>query len=101
VTSDSVKRRLTTILAADVAGYSRLVGVDEEGTLVQWKAHWSDLIEPKQQQQPSPAGPFFAVQAVMAPFLATFKDYPPSQRPSSFGIDQLIEKMQRSLEPPH
>jgi len=47
------------------------------------------------------AGPFIASQAIVAPFLATFKDYPPSQRPSSFSIDQLVEKMQRSLEPPH
>jgi arylsulfatase len=45
--------------------------------------------------------PFLASQAVVAPFLATFKDYPPSQRPSSFSIDQLVEKMQRNLEPPH
>ena len=35
------------ILAADVAGYSRLVGADEEGTLAQWKAHWRALIDPK------------------------------------------------------
>jgi hypothetical protein len=28
-----VQRRLTTILAADIAGYSRLMGADEEGTL--------------------------------------------------------------------
>ncbi len=36
---DSVKRRLTTILAADVAGYSRLVAKDEEGTLRTLKSH--------------------------------------------------------------
>ena len=47
------------------------------------------------------AGPFIASQAIVAPFLATFKEYPPSQRPSSFSIDQLVEKMQRSLEPTH
>src|SRR6266850_7863892 len=47
------------------------------------------------------AGPFIASQAVVAPFLATFKEFPPSQRPSSFSIDQLVEKMQRSLEPPN
>jgi hypothetical protein len=35
------------ILAADVAGYSRLVGADEEGTLAQWKAHWREFIDPK------------------------------------------------------
>jgi TolB-like protein/class 3 adenylate cyclase/Tfp pilus assembly protein PilF len=35
------------VLAADVAGYTRLVGADEEGSLVQWKAHWHALIDPK------------------------------------------------------
>ena len=44
------------------------------------------------------AGPFIASQSIVAPFLATFKEFPPSQRPSSFSIDQLVEKMQRSLE---
>jgi arylsulfatase A-like enzyme len=44
------------------------------------------------------AGPFIASQAVVAPFLATFKEFPPSQRPSSFSIDQMIEKMQRNFE---
>jgi TolB-like protein/Flp pilus assembly protein TadD len=38
------------ILAADVAGYSRLVGIDEEGTLEQWKTHWRELLEPKINQ---------------------------------------------------
>jgi arylsulfatase len=47
------------------------------------------------------AGPFIASQSVVAPFLATFKEYPPSQRPSSFSVDQLVEKMQKSLETPH
>jgi adenylate cyclase len=41
------ERRLTAILAADVAGYSRLVGADEEGTLAHWKAHWNAVVEPK------------------------------------------------------
>src|SRR5215469_7142463 len=40
-------RRLAAILAADVAGYSRLMGVDEEGTHERLKAHLSELIEPK------------------------------------------------------
>ena len=44
---ERVERRLVAILAADVAGYSRLVGADEEGTLARWKAHWRELIEPK------------------------------------------------------
>ena len=42
-----VKRRLAAILAADVAGYSRLMGMDEEGTLAQLKAHRRALIDPK------------------------------------------------------
>jgi class 3 adenylate cyclase len=40
-------RRLTAILAADVAGYSRLMGADEEGTHERLKAHLGELIEPK------------------------------------------------------
>jgi TolB-like protein/tetratricopeptide (TPR) repeat protein len=39
-------RRLTTILAADAAGYSRLVGADEEGTLGRLRAIRKDLIDP-------------------------------------------------------
>jgi class 3 adenylate cyclase len=40
-------RRLAAILAADVAGYSRLMGVDEEGTLERLKARRRRLIDPK------------------------------------------------------
>jgi TolB-like protein/class 3 adenylate cyclase/Tfp pilus assembly protein PilF len=40
-------RRLAAILAADVAGYSRLMGVDEEGTLERLKAHRRQLVDPK------------------------------------------------------
>jgi TolB-like protein/class 3 adenylate cyclase len=39
-------RRLAAILAADVAGYSRLMGSDEEGTLAALKAHRKELIDP-------------------------------------------------------
>ena len=42
-----VERRLAAILAADVAGYSRLMGVDEEGTLAALKACRGELIDPK------------------------------------------------------
>jgi len=42
-----VERRLTTILAADVVGYSRLMGEDEAGTLVALKAHREAAINPK------------------------------------------------------
>jgi arylsulfatase len=44
------------------------------------------------------AGFFMAAQPLIAQFLATFKEYPPSQRPSSFSIDQIVENMQRSME---
>jgi class 3 adenylate cyclase len=40
-------RRLAAILAADVAGYSRLMGVDEEGTHERLKAHLGELVNPK------------------------------------------------------
>jgi adenylate cyclase len=39
-------RRLAAIFAADVAGYSRLIGADEEGTLERLKAHRRELIDP-------------------------------------------------------
>src|SRR5215510_10989745 len=42
-----MERRLAAIFAADVAGYSRLIGVDEEGTLERLKAHRRELIDPK------------------------------------------------------
>jgi len=44
---DHVERKLAAIFAGDVAGYSRLMGVDEEGTLHQLKAHRKDLVDPK------------------------------------------------------
>lgn len=44
---DRVERRLAAILAADVAGYSRLMGNDEEGTLARLKAHRRALVDPK------------------------------------------------------
>jgi class 3 adenylate cyclase/serine/threonine protein kinase len=42
-----VQRRLAAILAADVVGYSRLMGVDEEGTLERLKALRRELVDPK------------------------------------------------------
>jgi adenylate cyclase len=45
--SERVERRLTAILAVDVAGYSRLMGTDEEGTLARLKAHRRELVDPK------------------------------------------------------
>ena len=44
---EAVERRLAAILAADVAGYSRLMGQDEVGTLSRLKNHRRELIDPK------------------------------------------------------
>ena len=41
-----VERKLAAILAADIAGYSRLVGLDEEGTLARLRALRRELIDP-------------------------------------------------------
>jgi TolB-like protein/class 3 adenylate cyclase len=46
LSSEPVERRLTAILAADIAGYSRLIGADEEGTLAQLKAFRKALVDP-------------------------------------------------------
>ena len=40
-------RRLAAILAADVAGYSRLMGADEEGTHERLRAHFAELVNPQ------------------------------------------------------
>ena len=41
------ERRLSAILAGDVAGYSRLMGADEEGTLTRLNAHRREFLDPK------------------------------------------------------
>ena len=43
---ERIDRRLAAIFAVDVAGYSRLMGADEEGTLRQLKAHRKELVAP-------------------------------------------------------
>ena len=45
--TERVERRLAAILAADVAGYSRLMGADEEGMLARLKALRRELTDPK------------------------------------------------------
>ena len=47
MSSERVERRLTAILTADVAGYSRLTGLDEEGTHAQLQDHLRSLVDPK------------------------------------------------------
>ncbi|MDI1262890.1 MAG: adenylate/guanylate cyclase domain-containing protein [bacterium] len=46
MTAERVERRLAAVLAADVAGYSRLMGTDEEGTLARLKAVRKALVDP-------------------------------------------------------
>ena len=41
-----VRRRLAAVFAADVAGYSRLMGADEVGTLEALKAHRREVVDP-------------------------------------------------------
>jgi adenylate cyclase len=43
----TINRKLAAIFAADVAGYSRLMGIGEEGTFDRLKAHRQELIDPK------------------------------------------------------
>jgi adenylate cyclase len=47
VAEQHVERRLSAILAADIAGFSRLVGIDEEGTVARLKALRSAILDPK------------------------------------------------------
>jgi class 3 adenylate cyclase len=47
MTTATATRRLAAILAADVVGYSRLMGADEEGTHERFKAHLVELVDPK------------------------------------------------------
>ena len=44
--AEAVERRLAAILAADIAGYSRLVGLDEEGTLARLRSLRREVIDP-------------------------------------------------------
>jgi len=47
MTEERVERRLAAIFAGDIAGYSRLMSADEEGTLRQLKGHRKELVDPK------------------------------------------------------
>ena len=45
--AEKVERRLSAILSADVVGYTRLMRADEDGTLARFRAHRTELVEPK------------------------------------------------------
>ena len=69
---ERVERRLAAILAADVAGYSRLMGADEEGTLAALKAIRRELGDPKiAWVRVSSSGPHPAQKAVRRPSMTT------------------------------
>ncbi|MDR3466038.1 MAG: hypothetical protein P4M07_08855 [Xanthobacteraceae bacterium] len=46
MTAERVDRRLAAVLAANVAGYSRLMGADEQGTLARLKAVRKSFVDP-------------------------------------------------------
>ena len=50
-----VEHRFAVILCADVVGYSRLMGIDEEGTLTALRAVRRDLVDPRIAEQPRPS----------------------------------------------
>ena len=52
--SEGVTRRLVAILAADVAGYTRQVEEDTDGTVAAWQAARADIIDPHHRQTLGP-----------------------------------------------
>ena len=46
MTNAHLQRRLAAVVAADVVGYSRLMGIDEVGTLAALKAHRREVVDP-------------------------------------------------------
>ena len=47
MSADLIERKLAAILAADVSGYSRMMEVDEAGTLARLKAHIGEVVRPR------------------------------------------------------
>src|SRR3546814_18451789 len=78
----AIERRLTTILSADVAGYSRLMGEDEAATLAALKTHRKSLIDPKVEQYHSRPIKLMGDGALME--FATFVDA------VTFGVDGAL-----------
>jgi adenylate cyclase len=56
LSGERVERRLAAILAADVAGYSRLMGKDEAGTLARLRSHRRERLAGEMLRQPCPEG---------------------------------------------
>ena len=102
----AVQRRLAAILAADVVGYSRLMGEDEEGTLATLTAHLTELIEPCIAEHRGRAdfdcadadGGFGSTTAVQRPMICvrfTFNNG--SQPPNVRAWDQSDESRGRQI----
>jgi class 3 adenylate cyclase len=71
----AASRRFAAILAADVAGYSRLMGADEEGTHERLKAHLGELVEPKIAEHRG--------RTVKTPATASWQSFPAWSTPSA------------------
>ena len=69
---ERVERRLAAVLAADIAGYSRLMDLDEEGTLRDLKSHRLALIDPKITEPQIRLRQQFGMQAEMGPIFGKF-----------------------------
>jgi adenylate cyclase len=80
----TASRRLAAILAADVAGYSRLMGADEEGTHERLTAHLRELVEPKIREHSGRV-----VKNTGDGFLAEF--------PSVIGAVRCADEIQRAM----
>lgn len=50
VSSDQIEHRIAAVLCADIVGYSRLMGMDEEGTLASLKTIWREVVDPRIEQ---------------------------------------------------
>jgi len=69
---ERVERRLAAVLAADIAGYSRLMDLDEEGTVRDLKSHRCALIDPKITEHQIRLRQQFGMQAEMGPIFGKF-----------------------------
>jgi len=86
-----VARRLAAILAADVAGYSRLMEANEEGTHERLKAHLRDLIDPNHLTSAIAVQLLKAIQPQLEPLLRS----PPTEvarAPFDASLPMLAER---------
>jgi class 3 adenylate cyclase len=87
-----LERRLTTILAADVVGYSRLMGEEETGTLEALKRHRRELIEPKAAQ--------YNGRTIKLMGDGTLMEFPSVVEAVSFAVEVQLAMAERNREVP-